>query len=580
MSSSTGADTTVGQYLVDRLCQIGLRHLFAIPGDYCAEWVQDYVQPEGSGIERIGPTNEINAGYAADAYARIQGIGAVCVTLSVGSFSALNPIAGAYTERVPVVLINGAPSVAKQLQFANAGLQWHHMINGQETNLRVYREVTVAAERISDPGRAPYQIDAALTACLTERRPVYLEMAEDVYDKPCQAPEGELPADRLVSDDVYRKAALHDLAHHLGRSERPVVWAGAEIAKYGLQDAFLDLVEALDVPFVTSLSGKGVVSEAHPNFRGVFDGPASVGDVVEMVTAADYVLALGVWLTDGNLHNELLDWRTMSLTARRVVKANTHLYPQVQLADVIADLTERAGELGPYGLPPKAEPPEPSRHDPDAPLTYQGVYDTALGRLDGSELILGGTGFNYFGSLQLPVGRGGFMAQANYADIGYVGPASVGACLAMRARGDDRRAIVFAGDGGFQMTATFLSTAARLGLDPVVILLDNGVYGIEQWLADPTVYGDDAPFYPLCDLHRWDYAGLCRSMGGQGWHAETFGELAEALDQAAAYRDGPSLVQATVPSKSLPENAEYRVRRQGALQGSESAFIAAANPAS
>lgn len=94
---------TVGQYLVERLYEIEIRHLFAIPGDYCADWVQDNLEP--SGIQRIGSTNELNAGYAADGYARLNGVGAVCVTYSVGAFSLLNAITGSFVEKVPVIAI-------------------------------------------------------------------------------------------------------------------------------------------------------------------------------------------------------------------------------------------------------------------------------------------------------------------------------------------------------------------------------------------------------------------------------------------------------------------------------------------
>ena len=197
---------TVGQYLVDRLYQVGVKHLFAIPGDYCAEWVHKYLEP--SPIERIGPTNELNAGYAADGYARLNGIGAVCVTYSVGAFSLLNAVAGSYTEQVPVVVINGAPSVAKRLQYRETGLLWHHLINGQNTDLHIFENITVAAERIDDPALAPGQIDNALRACLTQRRPIYLETTEDVYDLPCARPQGTITAVPLLSDETNKNTAL------------------------------------------------------------------------------------------------------------------------------------------------------------------------------------------------------------------------------------------------------------------------------------------------------------------------------------------------------------------------------------
>src|SRR5271170_3897990 len=155
-----GTNYTVGQYLVDRLYQLGLEHLFSIAGDYSIEWVNSYVEP--SKIRVIEEVNELIAGYAADGYARLKGIGALCVTHSAGSLCAVNPIAGAYVEKVPVVLINGAPSITKTLTFEQTGFSAHHFISGRETDLQVFEYITVAAVRVDNPDLAPMLIDYAL----------------------------------------------------------------------------------------------------------------------------------------------------------------------------------------------------------------------------------------------------------------------------------------------------------------------------------------------------------------------------------------------------------------------------------
>jgi indolepyruvate decarboxylase len=158
---------TVGQYLVDRLSQLGLGHLFSIAGDYSIEWVNRYVAP--SPIEVIEEVNELNAGFAADGYARLKGIGALCVTYSAGALSAVNAIAGAYVERVPVVLINGTPSVKKTLAFEQTGFSAHHFISGSETDLQSFEHVTAAAVRVDHPDLAPMLIDSALTRASCDR---------------------------------------------------------------------------------------------------------------------------------------------------------------------------------------------------------------------------------------------------------------------------------------------------------------------------------------------------------------------------------------------------------------------------
>lgn len=181
---------TVGQYLVDRLYELGLKHLFSIAGDYSIEWVDRYVAP--SEIQVIAEVSELNAGYAADGYARQKGqdgVGALCVTYSAGALSAANPIAGAYAERVPVVLINGTPSVKRTLAFEQTGFSAHHFISGRQTDLQVFEYITAAAVRIDSPHLAPMLIDYALTQCITERRPVYIELLEDMVDLECERPK-------------------------------------------------------------------------------------------------------------------------------------------------------------------------------------------------------------------------------------------------------------------------------------------------------------------------------------------------------------------------------------------------------
>lgn len=567
---------TVGQYLADRLHELGIRHLFAIPGDYCAEWVHEYVE-KNPDIERIGSTNEINAGYAADGYARMNGIGAACVTYSVGAFSLLNPIAGAYVERVPVVVINGAPSPKKRLQFRETGFQWHHLIDDQNTDLRVYENVTCAAERIGDPERAPGQIDSALRACIRDSRPIYLETLEDVYDLPCDPPDAPLdvqPGQRSDPDECEN--AVEAVTHHLERADSVIVWGGVEIERYNLQAEFQALVEELDVPYVTSLLGKGLLSEENPHFAGVFDGKGSPAPVQKQVADADYVLGLGAWLTDENLLGWMFDTGPATLAYRDVVRdvssaesnsgrQRTKVYTAVGLRDLIGELQAAAvehratvdGTATAVRTRQRVEEQAPDVDvEADDQITYQGFYDAVADHVPDDAVVMGGTGLNFFGSLELPVDTAsGFVSQAAYADIGYVTPASVGVDL----ESDDRRVMVFAGDGGFQMTAQCIGTMAEEGLDPIIFVVNNGVYGIEQWLADPSVFGNEEPFYPLAVLQDWNYSKLPEAFGGKGWRVNTYGELESAIESARAYTEGPSLIEVKVPKKSLPALAEFKV---------------------
>jgi indolepyruvate decarboxylase len=214
---------TVGRYLVERLRQLGLAHLFSIAGDYSIEWVNRYVEP--SEIEVIEEVNELNAGYAADGYARLKGIGALCVTYSAGALCAVNAIAGAFVERVPVVLINGTPDIKRTLTFEQTGFSSHHFISGRETDLQAFEHLTAAAVRIDNADLAPMQIDYVLSQCISQRRPVYIELLQDMVDLACEPPRGELKPARILSDQANLAQSVARIKERLAGAARPLVWA-------------------------------------------------------------------------------------------------------------------------------------------------------------------------------------------------------------------------------------------------------------------------------------------------------------------------------------------------------------------
>jgi indolepyruvate decarboxylase len=191
-------------------------------------------------------------------------------------------------------------------------------------------------------------------------------------------------------------------------------------------------------------------------------------------------------------------------------------------------------------------------------ITYQGFYNFIQQYIDENTIVGSDASMNYFGSLLLDVpSAGGFIVQSSYSAIGYSAPAATGICLAKRR---DQRVLVFSGDGGFQMTAQCLSTQTRFGLDPIIFVINNGVYGVEQWLADSTVFHSDKPFYGSCILHQWNYSKLAEVFGCQGWKAGTYGELKAAVAGAMANSGSPSIIQVVVPDKSIPDNANWKTQ--------------------
>ncbi|MFB7244220.1 pyruvate decarboxylase [Streptomyces populi] len=544
---------TVGRYLVDRLRQLGLEHLFAIAGDYSIEWLNRYVAPSGTKI--IEEVNEVNAGYAADGYARMKGIGALCVTYSAGALCAVNAVAGAYVEKVPLVLINGTPSVKKTIVFEQTGFSAHHFISGRETDLQSFEHLTVAAVRIDNPDLAPALIDHALTRCISERRPIYIELLQDMVDLECEPPRGVLKPARILSDETSLEQSVARICAKLESAENPLVWLGVEIDRLGLQDKALSLIQQLNVPFVTELLSKAVLSEDDPLFVGVLDGQASSTVVTDLARTSDFVLALGVWLTDINSLGWDPDYDKTAFASFDAVKFGTFFGGQVALEHLIDGIL--AEEIAPKErkLPEIPARGVPTVSDTDV-ITYQGFYDYVQQYVDRNTIVGADASMNYFGSLLLDVpSPGGFVVQSSYSAIGYSAPAATGICLA---KGPGQRVLVFSGDGGFQMTAQCLSTQTRLGLDPIVFVIDNGVYAVEQWLADAGVFHSDEPFYKPCELHRWNYSALADVFGCRGWEVGTYGELGDAVTGALENSSGPSVIQVRVPQKTIPDNARWK----------------------
>ena len=555
--------TTVAGYLKTRLEEFGLDRLFGVAGNYTAPFLDTILEDPSSPISVTGIPNELVAGYATDGYARIKGIGAVAVTYGVGAFSLVNAVAGAFVEYVPLVVINGAPTNKEFLNLRFTGLLYSHMMADPYSNLDVFRRVTVAAERIVNAAEAPYQIDAALAACVSRGQPVYLEVLEDVWRAPCAAPRGPLPREQrsvTVSGCAAAVAATIALVRKHGE---PLVWAGVEVQRAGLQDDFLRLVEGADLPFTTSVLGKSVVSEDHPLFRGVYTPtPPIEASVRKIVEKAGCLLGLGAWTTGKDVANQNILGDDTVLAQHGGVIVGPTFYPSVDLGEYIRALYEAREELKekPYrtGKPALMRAAAPA--DPE--LTYD-LFFAALGawmRAEPSLAVVSDAGFPLLGAQALHIpGANGFVAQASWLAIGYSTAASIGVKCAM----PDRRVLVVVGDGAFQETAQAVSSHAHLRQNTVVFVLANGIYGIEQRLVNPNPFRDPATrphyrdpllneVYPYNDLHPWAYEKLADVFGGVGRVVGRASELAGVLDEIRTRPDDNFVVHVKLPADDTP----------------------------
>jgi indolepyruvate decarboxylase len=527
-STSSSAAASIGQHLIQRLQDCGVRDIFGIPGDYVLSFFIDLVR---SPIRVISCTREDCAGFAADAYARLHGIGAVCVTYCVGGLSVCNSIAGAYAEKSPVVLISGAPGLRERIN--NPLL--HHKVKDFRTQFEVFRRLCVAATDLTDPATAFREIDRVLEAVRRYKRPGYIELPRDLVHVVPEGPYRPVASEAASNPEVLAEAVA-EAERRLRAAQRPVILAGVEIHRFGLQEQLVAWAERTGLPITATLLGKSVVSERHPQFVGIYEGALGHENVTRFVEESDLVIILGAFMTDINLgiFTAHLDPGKCLYATSESLRISHHHFHGVQLADFLRGLCDLGIRVPSRPLPPRTRPDETDfQLRPEAPITIRRLIERLNHWLDDTMVVVAEAGDALFASTELVIHRQTeFISPAYYTSMGFAVPAAVGAQFAR----PDLRPVVLLGDGAFQMTGTELSTAVRYGLNPIVIVLDNQGYGTERRLHA----GD----YDFNEIQPWHYHRLPEILGGgRGYEVRTEGDFDQALRAAWADRGSMSLVQ-------------------------------------
>lgn len=517
--------SAIGQFLLTTLYEAGARHIFGVPGDYI---LQFYDEITHSGLQHVGTTREDTAAFAADGYARCQGIGALAVTYGVGALSVVNPIAGAHAESSPVVVISGAPGVREQREDTLI----HHRFGPFNFQREIFDRITCATTVLDDPVTAFRQIERTVAAAREYSRPVYIELPRDmVLQKGFHIPH-DLPEEKLPADEVAIAEAVAETTELLSHAVAPVVIAGVELHRRGLQDALVEFIERAQLPVAATLTGKSVMGERHRAYIGIYDGAMSSETARYTVEQADLVLMLGVTLNDVDtgIYTARLDPNRMVRAAQGEVFIRHHRYPGVPLGDFVLALG-RAVVQRQDGLPAFTAGPTA----PDFPLEGQAMTTARLiARLNAAltpeMMVICDTGDCLFAALELRVHElTEFLASGFYTTMGFAVPAALGAQIAR----PDRRALILVGDGAFQMTGTELATHCAQGLAPVVIVFNNRGYSTERFILDG----------PFNDISSWRFDRFGEVFGPvQGYDAATEDEFEAALVCALATHDAASII--------------------------------------
>jgi len=520
-------EITVAEYLLIRLKEIGVNHLFGVPGDFVLGFLNQVLK---SDVKFIGTCNELNAAYAADGYARIQGIGAFASTFGVGELSALNGVAGAFAERVPVVVITGSPA---NINF-RARTLLHHTLGDYQIPMKMYEKITIASTQLFSGETAPAEIDRVLSKCISHQRPVYISIPSDVVMMKCSPPiKFDFPKPPQ-SDKNALDEAISETLEMFNHAQKPVVIGGVELIRLKLQNEFAGFLAKTGFPFVTMMLSKTLLSEHHHQFIGLFEGDRSRTYVSNRMESADCVLQLGDMMTDfntGGFTINLDNAKTISAN-RHLVKIKNHYFDNVSLKDFILGLTEKLSFRNAETLDiQSASQGCVHRHtalfrtEPQNPLTIKRFFDRISHFIEENSIIIAETGVSLFSAAEMLMPEGAtYIGQTFYGSIGYTVGATLGACLAA----PERRTILFIGDGSFQVTGQELSTMIRNHLNPIIFLINNDGYTIERVITD----------HSYNDIQPWKYHKLVDIFGGGlGFDVFTEGELELALDKAAKTDD-------------------------------------------
>ena len=538
-----GAELTVAEYLLGRLKEIGVDHLFGVPGDFVLGFLNQALK---SDLKYVGTCNELNAAYAADGYARIRGIGAFASTFGVGELSAINGVAGAFAEKVPVVVITGSPST---VYFRTRPLL-HHTLGDYQIPLRMYERITVASTQLTGAETAPAEIDRVLSACISRQQPVYISLPSDVVMMKCDRPRAFIFPGPAKSDPDALGEALEEAIGLLDEAQKPVVIGDVELIRFKLQNEFAGFLQKTGFPYVTMMLGKTVLSEHNPQFIGLFEGDRSRDYVRNRVESADCILKLGALMTDfntGGFTTNLDDAKTISANIRSV-KIRHHYYENVFLRDFILGLKERLSPRDRSTLDIECAADdcvhrhsEPYVSDAPRPLTIKRFFDRMSHFIGNDSIVIAETGVSLFSAAEMLMPDGAtFIGQTFYGSIGYTVGATLGAGMAA----PDRHVVLFVGDGSFQVTCQDLSTMIRNRLKPVIFLINNGGYTIERVITDR----------PYNDIQPWHYHKLVDVFGGSpGFDVHTEGELEEALGKAAM-ADGLVFIEIHTGRLDCPES--------------------------
>lgn len=478
----------IANYLLEALKRYGITHIFGVPGDYNLSFL-DYIE-DMDGVDWIGNCNELNASYAADGYARINGIGAIVTTFGAGELSAINGIAGSYSEKVPVVKIVGRPSfnIVENKEVV------HHTLGDGDFQVfnKIYSNVT-AAQCILTTRNAQAEIDRVLNICFTEKIPVYIEIPSDIVDKEINI--YETPIQNIETDQESLNSFLKDFSELLGKSKGQAILADYEVSRHKLEKELDSFIKIAKIPCTTLSMGKGVIDETSKYFMGTYNGILSNDNIKNIALNTDLLLMIGAVFTDSTTAsfsriNENIDIIEIHPYFSKI--GNVY-YNNILMKDVLKELEK-------FSFSNKATSASIviEKFTPTGTLLTQKRMLCALQNfLQEDDIFVTEQGTSFFGACELQLPKNAVMiGQPLWGSIGY----ALAAILGTQMSNPNRRNLLLTGDGALQLTAQEISTMLRHNLKPIIMVINNDGYTVEK-----LIHGAHREYN---NINMWKYYNL------------------------------------------------------------------------
>jgi len=522
----------VGEYLFNRLYQANVKYAFGIPGDFA---LQLYASLEQSPIIPIVTTHEPSAGFAADAYARLNGLGLAVVTYGAGALNIINPIAQAYAEKSPVIVVSGAPEIKNR----NPDMLIHHRVKTFDTQREIFQQITTIAVLLDDLRFIPEQVEEVIDTVFKTKRPGYIEVPRDLVNKELPKYHPKRHTYHEVKLDVF-KEAMEEIVSRINRSRSPVVIAGVELERFGLIKKLVKLVEKYNFPVATSIIGKAVFPEHHKNFIGTYMGAVGNPIARKLVEESDCLLILGEMITDTNtgLFTGHIKRENLIHASSEHISISHHHFDEINLTDLINYLlnSKKIKKLPSKNFFSLKKPSLVKGNK----LTIKAIFHELSNLPDGRFTFITDVGDCLFGCVNLNADI--ILNPGYYASMGFGVPAALGSFLAI----PTRKPISLVGDGGFQMTGVEISTLVRNNIPAVIIVINNGAFSSLEAMDKKRDY---------FTVHNWNYVKLAESLGARGLRVNTLESFKEALT-SAIQADKAFLIEAVIERSDISETLE------------------------